>query len=678
MKKPILLFVFLSVQMIVLGQGYFLKGLDAVEQEDYDEAISFFGKEIDQNPLSHEAFFWRSYLYFYYKEDKNREALYDISQSIELVGKKEKEIKAKYILHRAEVYSYMKMTDNALSDYNASIKLDSKNKRGYLQRGRFYLKEEKPDLALNDFEKAKTIDPGNEEAQIGIGRVYYETNFSKKAEAVFGEVIRLNSESYSAYYYRSLNYIKQENYEEAIKDMYDCFLNNREYYSSFLWAAGFNYPFSIAFVSEKINEQPSIQSLYIIRSSLYERNYQYRDAIDDYNTLLEMVDEEDINSYLFHKGTCYYHLGAYDYAIQTFNNILKTDSSLIYPYGWRAISKILKYDYKGAEKDLSFAIQKEPGTSWYYSYRADIRAFHLNERKGALNDYNMAYSFDKSNYEFLLKRGRFYKDSIGQKEKAEIDFKKILAADTSDVQDWILALAFIHTGKPELAEEILVKAESKELVPILSIEFARVALLLGKKPKALSLIEKGFEKGFYQFEILEQDPDFQILRNDQEFQKILKKWKAEREQIISSITESEANEIDTTLKIASISMKSRGAGTYEVPCKINGLLLNMIFDTGASDISISQTEVQFMLKNGYLNSSDFTGSQKYMDANGNITVGSTIVFRSVDFGGVILKNVKATVVNNKNAPLLFGQSALSKYGKIVIDNDNKIITIEIK
>ena len=97
MKKPILLFIFLSVQMIVLGQGYFLKGLDAVEQEDYDEAISFFGKEIDQNPLSHEAFFWRSYLYFYYKEDKNREALYDISQSIELVGKKEKEIKAKYI-----------------------------------------------------------------------------------------------------------------------------------------------------------------------------------------------------------------------------------------------------------------------------------------------------------------------------------------------------------------------------------------------------------------------------------------------------------------------------------------------------------------------------------------------------------------------------------------------------
>jgi len=42
---------------------------------------------------------------------------------------------------------------------------------------------------------------------------------------------------------------------------------------------------------------------------------------------------------------------------------------------------------------------------------------------------------------------------------------------------------------------------------------------------------------------------------------------------------------------------------------------------------------------------------------------------------LILKNVRATVVHNKNAPLLFGQSALSKYGKITIDNTKKTITI---
>ena len=99
-------------------------------------------------------------------------------------------------------------------------------------------------------------------------------------------------------------------------------------------------------------------------------------------------------------------------------------------------------------------------------------------------------------------------------------------------------------------------------------------------------------------------------------------------------------------------MKSKGSGIYEIPCKINNLGLNLIFDTGASDISISQTEVQFMLKNGYLNSEDILGTQKYMVANGDVKIGTKVLFRKVDFGGLVLKNINASVVHNKNAPSL--------------------------
>mgnify|MGYP002776377742 CR=1 FL=1 len=35
-------------------------------------------------------------------------------------------------------------------------------------------------------------------------------------------------------------------------------------------------------------------------------------------------------------------------------------------------------------------------------------------------------------------------------------------------------------------------------------------------------------------------------------------------------------------------------GVYTVPCKINGLSLKFIFDTGASDVSISLTEAMFL------------------------------------------------------------------------------------
>jgi aspartyl protease family protein len=40
---------------------------------------------------------------------------------------------------------------------------------------------------------------------------------------------------------------------------------------------------------------------------------------------------------------------------------------------------------------------------------------------------------------------------------------------------------------------------------------------------------------------------------------------------------------------------------------------------------------------------------------------------------MILDNVKATVVDNVNAPLLLGQTVLERFGKIEIDNGNNEI-----
>jgi predicted aspartyl protease len=58
-----------------------------------------------------------------------------------------------------------------------------------------------------------------------------------------------------------------------------------------------------------------------------------------------------------------------------------------------------------------------------------------------------------------------------------------------------------------------------------------------------------------------------------------------------------------------ITMEKEG-GVYTIPCKVNGLQLKFIFDTGASDVSLSLTEALFMFKNGYLSEKDITGTKK--------------------------------------------------------------------
>lgn len=115
-----------------------------------------------------------------------------------------------------------------------------------------------------------------------------------------------------------------------------------------------------------------------------------------------------------------------------------------------------------------------------------------------------------------------------------------------------------------------------------------------------------------------------------------------------------------------IKMKSEN-GVSVIPCKVNGLKLNFIFDTGASDVSISLTEALFMLKNDYLDTSDIVGTLKYQDATGKISEGVTINLKEIEIGSLKLNNVKATIIKNSKAPLLLGQSAIRKLGKIEID-----------
>ena len=117
-------------------------------------------------------------------------------------------------------------------------------------------------------------------------------------------------------------------------------------------------------------------------------------------------------------------------------------------------------------------------------------------------------------------------------------------------------------------------------------------------------------------------------------------------------------------------------GVYEVPIEINGSKMFFIFDTGASDITISLTEATFLYKQGTLTDDDFLGTQQFQIADGSISEGTIINLKTVKIGNRTLTNVQASVVHNMGAPLLFGQSALAQFGKVTIDYNRSEITFE--
>ena len=117
-------------------------------------------------------------------------------------------------------------------------------------------------------------------------------------------------------------------------------------------------------------------------------------------------------------------------------------------------------------------------------------------------------------------------------------------------------------------------------------------------------------------------------------------------------------------------------GVYYIPIKINGIAMEFIFDTGASIISISVTEAMFLAKQGLLRDEDFLGSTFFSDATGTISEGTRINLKSVQIGSKTLSNVEASVVHNLEAPLLLGQSALRRFGKVTIDYQKGELLLE--
>ncbi|TDE04818.1 retropepsin-like aspartic protease family protein [Flavobacterium sandaracinum] len=122
-----------------------------------------------------------------------------------------------------------------------------------------------------------------------------------------------------------------------------------------------------------------------------------------------------------------------------------------------------------------------------------------------------------------------------------------------------------------------------------------------------------------------------------------------------------------------VHMTNEGNGVYTIPCKVNGIPLKFIFDTGASDVVISLSEARFMLKNGYLNADDIVGTSYSQIANGQITENTKIILREIEIQGLKLYDVTASVIHELSAPLLLGQSAIQKLGKIQLNGNELTI-----
>lgn len=113
---------------------------------------------------------------------------------------------------------------------------------------------------------------------------------------------------------------------------------------------------------------------------------------------------------------------------------------------------------------------------------------------------------------------------------------------------------------------------------------------------------------------------------------------------------------------------------YEVNVTLNDVLkLDMIFDTGASEVYFTPDIVMTLIKTKTITDEDILEGGVFVDANGNVNKGLRFNLRSMMIGNNKIENIPCGVSKNVDGSNLLGLSALKKLGKFEFDFKNSTI-----
>ncbi|MDR2509808.1 MAG: tetratricopeptide repeat protein, partial [Spirochaetaceae bacterium] len=157
------------------------------------------------------------------------QALADFNQTIKLDANS-----ASAYEKRGAVYIYKNDYNKAIADFNQAIKLDPNNASFYNNRGNAYSFKGDYDQAIADFNQAIKLDPNNASFYNNRGGAYYNKEDYDRAIADYNQAIKLNPNFPGAYENRGRAYQNKEDYDKAIADYTQTIKLNPNYAAAYL------------------------------------------------------------------------------------------------------------------------------------------------------------------------------------------------------------------------------------------------------------------------------------------------------------------------------------------------------------------------------------------------------------------------------------------------------------
>ena len=646
------------------------------EEKDDAKALDLVNRQLRETPDNVQALLLRTRLNR--TKGEYGAALADVNHALKVNKPKKSEV-ATSTLHwwKGHIYQDLGDTQKSSESLGKAYALARKDNKENLQGISFdygcslaLLK--RYDEADAVFDAMLKEDETDAAAMVGKASTMIERGRDREAVAVLDDA-RKYSENYAEIYrFQMKAYRNLGEYNKAVNAAIDYYDKDDEpQLDTVLAVLSKNPNYAVASLKAKAkkSEEP-VQWKYLL-GRFQEHMRDYPAAIRSYDAMEEEYGKDDVLD--FRRAVCYGELGMTDRAAGLLGGLIEKD-----PDWLLLVTRGDIYLQSGrldeAVKDYSAAIDEIPDGAYAYYKRGWCHEMN-GDREKAMEDYNLGID-NSQDYPYLyLMRGELLLET-GDRAAAEKDFEAVLQKDTLVDGGSCRHYALHFLGRDQEAEEWMDRIVALDPDDD-GNHYDRACLYarMGRLDEAVSSLRTAFEKGYRSFGHIMNDDDMDPVRGLPAFKALMAEYRAKHEAYLKE-NELSASEEEREEKVTEIALTRKPGGTFEIPCDINGLPLQMIFDTGASDVTISSVEANFMLKNGYLSEKDVKGKRYYQIANGQLSEGTVITLREIKIGDAVLKNVDASVVKSQKAPLLLGQSAMERFGTITIDNVNNKLLIK--
>ena len=642
------------------------------EEKDEAKALDLVNKQLRETPDNVDALLLRVRLLR--KKNEYGNALSDINHAIK-VNKPKKSGTPNSTLHWWKAYIYQDMGEmkKAAESFAEAYRMARKDNKDNLQSIAFDYAQalyNLDDLAGADaiYKKMLSDDESDQAAMVGLARNMIDRGEYKEALEILASCERLGSDYAEIYRFKLQAYKHLGEETKAIDAGLDWYDHNDDAPMDSIVVVALKRPnYAEAQIKTRAKKSENPVGWKILLCEFYEKSHRYVEAIRIYDEIESDYGHSDrLNLY---RSDNYSQLGLYSQAIADISKAMEKEPNW-YFLSTRGDYYRLAGQYEKAIADFTAAIEERPDISYPYYKRGWCKEL-LGDKRSALEDYNLGIDMDDDYPYLYLMRGELLLEQ-GNTREAQADFETILKLDTLAQDGSCRQYALHFLGRDAEAAAWMEKIIATD--PDDAGHYYDKACLysrIGRLDESIAALRTAFEKGYRSFSHIEHDDDLDAIRDLLEFRSLISEYKALHE---AYLKENDIVPEDRAESITEIRFTRRAGGTFEIPCDINGLALQMIFDTGASDVTISSVEANFMFKNGYLAENDIKGKRYYQVANGQINEGTVITLREVKVGDAVLHNVDASVVKSQRAPLLLGQSAMERFGTITIDNiNNKLI-----